>query len=219
MASVAQMAWDAGTTFDLSGIGYGQIHWGNMQDVVTKPYQYYFFLAGMVRVTGARKVVEIGTHQGGSALAMAKGFADPDSSRLVTFDITEFGANMFRGHSHIRGYQLDANSEAAYDSCREVFGSDTIDFIYIDTTHLFWPTFLSMQIYVEGFSPQFAVLDDITLNPEMERLWQLVRRRYGAENTIDVTDVIPQVRPPSRGFVPGFGLVRIRPRRTDIVLG
>jgi hypothetical protein len=212
MADIVSTAWNMRDQFDLEGIGYGKIHWGNHEDIVNYPYNYYFFLAGMVRLTGARKIVEVGTHQGGSARAMCKGLIEPEGSKLVTFDVTDEGVKSIGDHPILRAYQVDANSEEAYNVCLNEFGTENIDMAYIDTAHDFWPTFLSMQVYGEALDARFIVLDDITLNPEMDRFWALMRKRYGEGNTIDASAEYPDIRGGGDGTRPGFGVIRILPR-------
>jgi hypothetical protein len=208
MRDIVAEAWSRRDNFDLRGIGYGRVHWGNLVDVIDKPFPYYFFLAGMVNLTRSRHIVEVGTHQGGSARALAAGLQDPAASRIVTFDITTDGATLLADHPVIRAYSLDANSEPAYDVCVREFGAPQIDLAYIDSTHGFWPTLSSFLIYGTALRANFVILDDITLNPEMERFWSLVRTRFG-HDCIDATDVAEQIRMPKDNR-PGFGVVRMR---------
>src|SRR3954468_22996119 len=91
-------AWRSREAFDLRGVGYGKVHWGDGVGVYTEPLDYYFFLAAMVRLTDSRRIVEVGTHHGGSAKALAAGLPDPDHSRIVTFDTTPDGAELLKGH-------------------------------------------------------------------------------------------------------------------------
>lgn len=212
LAEVVDRAWSLRGTFDLGGVGYGRIHWGNFTDSLTDPFPYYYFLAGMVRLTGAQRVVEVGTHQGGSARAMAAAVAAQPGGRVVTFDVTPFGAELLAGHSVVRAYTCDANSQAAVDLVEQNFGDPRIDLAFIDSAHAYWPTLMSFLIYGEALGARWVVLDDVTLNPEMERLWALIRARYGEHNAIDVTHVHPEIRPVDPLSRPGFGLVRIAPR-------
>src|SRR5579884_3165402 len=71
MEDIVREAWALRTSFDLKNVAYGRIHWGNERDIRTEPFPYYYFLAGIVKLTRAERVVEIGTHQGGSARALA----------------------------------------------------------------------------------------------------------------------------------------------------
>lgn len=214
MQELVADAWSLRSHFDLSNVAYGNVHWGDMREVLTTPFSYYFFLAGLARLVEARRIVEVGTHQGGSTRALASGFVDPAMSRLVTFDVTDFGARIFKGHQTVRAYTLDANSESAFDTCLREFGEPRIDLAFIDSTHAFWTTYQSFNQYAGMIDCPLVVLDDITLNESMVRLWDLIRRRFGAENTIDATEVDSEIRVGGGGTRPGFGVVRIPPRVT-----
>jgi hypothetical protein len=211
MKELVEDAWTLRSQFDLSDVAYGKVHWGDMKQILTTPFSYYFLLAGIARLTQARRIVEVGTHQGGSTKALASGFVDPGISKLVTFDVTDYGARMFKGHASIRAYTLDANSEAAFGACLREFGEPRIDLAFIDSTHEFWTTFQSFSLYAAMLECPVAVLDDITLNESMARLWELLRKRYGKANTIDATEVDPAIRVGGGGTRPGFGIVRIPP--------
>jgi Methyltransferase domain len=208
MKELVEDAWTLRSEFDLSNVAYGKVHWGDMKQIVTTPFSYYFFLAGIARLTQARRIVEVGTHQGGSTRALASGFVDPENSRLVTFDVTDHGARMFKGHQSIRAYTLDANSEAAFGACLREFGEPRIDLAFIDSTHDFWTTLRSFSLYAATLECRVVVLDDITLNESMAHLWELLRKRYGKGNTIAATEVDPAIRV-GDGTRVGFGIVRI----------
>jgi hypothetical protein len=207
MDKVVDIAWSARYNFDLTGIGYGKIHWGNQQDIVSSPYPYYFFLAGMVHITEASNITEVGTHQGGSARAMAIGLGRRPG-KIVTFDVTDEGVKTIGENTTIKPFQCDANSEQAYRTCVREFGNNKIDFAFIDTAHKFWPTVQSFILYAEILAADFVVLDDITLNEEMREFWTLIRQRCGQSNTIDATCIHPEIRLPGKS-APGFGVVRL----------
>jgi hypothetical protein len=202
-------AWSLRDQFDLTNVGYGKVHWPDSVDVLKTPFSYYYFLAGVVRLTRAERIVEVGTHQGGSTRALAAGFVDPTRGRIATFDITDYGARMFKGHPSIKAFSVDANSEKAFDACIGTFGDPRIDLAFIDSTHEFWTTLISFTIYTNVIRCPLVILDDITLNPQMARLWSHLRDRYGPSNTIDAVDVIPGIRTGGGGTRPGFGVVRI----------
>jgi hypothetical protein len=193
--------------FAPGGIREGPL--GNLLDVVRTPYSYYYFLAGLTRLTGARRVLEVGTHQGGSTRSIVEGFADRARSRIVTFDITPDGAKAFANDPVVKAYTIDANSEAAVDVCTSEFGGSTMDLVFIDGPHEFWKTLQAFATYSSVFACPLFVLDDITLNPPMERLWKLIVDRYGSENAIDAVNVNPAIRTSDNGVRPGFGIVRI----------
>lgn len=89
-------------------------------------------LAFLVRLTGARHIVEVGTFTGFSALAMAQ--ALPDGGRLVTCDVSE----------EWTAYGLDAWAKAgvadrvdlriapALETLREMPAEPHIDLVYLD---------------------------------------------------------------------------------------
>jgi hypothetical protein len=204
MKELVQVAWAERQNYDLTGIGYGLDHWGKSEKPITKPFPYYFFLAGMVKVTNASRIVEIGTHQGGSTRAMAKALEARNEGQIVTFDVTPYGHEMFVRHDFIRAWTCEANSETAFNHVVEQFGEPRIDLVFIDASHRFWPTLLNVLIYGETCAARFMILDDVTLNPEMSRLWDLLTLRYGHENIIDASKVDPVIRCPQTGF----GVVR-----------
>jgi len=211
LRDVVTEAWSRRGNFNLQGVGYGTAHWGDGA-VISRPFPYYFFLAGMVSLTGSRHIVEVGTHQGGSARALAAGLVNPSESRIVTFDVTPHGAKMLEGHQVIRAYQVDANSEAAYDICVNQFGRAAIDLAYIDSAHTFWQTLASFLLYGVAMRANFVILDDITLNPGMQKLWNLIVADFGSE-AIDASAVVNDIRAATPGENrPGFGLVRLNGR-------
>jgi hypothetical protein len=212
MKELVKRAWKERESFNLEGIDYGQPHWAATTQMVTAPhtYPYYYFLAGMVKVTGALKIVEVGTHQGGSARAMAKALETSERGKIVTFDITPYGRQMFAEHKSIRAYTCDANSEEALSRVIEEFGGPGIDLVFIDGIHEFWPTMINVLIYGEVCTARYIVLDDITLNPGMEKLWELLRVRYGSKNVIDATEIDEAIRRPGIS-APGFGVIRSMP--------
>jgi predicted O-methyltransferase YrrM len=209
LSETIREAWALRSEFDLNNVGYGRIHWGNLRDVVRTPSSQYFFLAGITRLTGATKVLEIGTHQGGSTRSIAKGLSEPAKSRIVTFDVTPDGAAAFAGDPVIHAYNQNANSPEALDTCLREFGSASLDFAFIDSTHDFWTTFQHFGLCASLLSCPLIILDDITLNDSMLKLWTLIRQRYGAENAVNAAEIDPAIRKASNDATPGFGIVRI----------
>ena len=116
---------------------------------------------------------------------------------------------MFAGHPVIKAFSIDANSEKAFDACSALFGRPQADLAFIDSTHEFWTTLISFTIYTTIIRTPLVILDDITLNPQMKRLWSHIQERYGPANAIDVTEIEPAIRTGGGGTRPGFGLVRI----------
>lgn len=210
MRDIVIEAWSRRGNFDLRGVGYGTAHWGKGAGI-SRPFPYYFFLAAMVNLTGSRHIVEVGTHQGGSAKALAAGLVNPAESRIVTFDVTAYGAKMLEDHAVIRAYAVDANSEAAYDICVRQFGTPKIDLAFIDSAHVFWETLSSFMLYGSVMRADFVILDDITLNPGMQKLWSIIQAEF-ADDAIDASEVVKEIRAATPENRPGFGVVRMNGR-------
>jgi predicted O-methyltransferase YrrM len=210
-------AWRHRNQFDLGGVGYGRIHWGNSTDVLAGPTSYYFFLAALAFLTSSRRIVEIGTRHGGSARALCAGLREPDASRLVTFDINDEGSRLLAGHPVIRAFALDGNSETALDICIRELGGPRADLVYIDADHTYWPTLINFLVYGVMLGAKFVVIDDINLNPEMRKFWALICTQFG-DDAIDAASIVKEIRSDDSPEGPGFGLVRCRAaHRTEML--
>jgi predicted O-methyltransferase YrrM len=209
LTEVISAAWRLGASIDLSGIGYGRPHWGDFKTPEMSPQPYYFFLAGFVRLTSAKRIIEIGTHQGGSTRALFAGLTSPDQSRIVTVDITPDGTRMFSGHQTITPLMLNANSAECHAACLGVVGHAGVDLSYIDADHRLQPTLINFALYGILSKATFVVLDDITLTQEMATVWQMIKARFG-DDAIDASAVHPEIRQSPGDHRPGFGVVRLR---------
>lgn len=90
LEDIVAVAWLAGMAVDLAGIQFGPgVPGPQNKALVPGPHPYYCFLAGLVRSQGCSRILEIGTHFGGSALSMLRGIGDPARAKLVTVDITD----------------------------------------------------------------------------------------------------------------------------------
>jgi Methyltransferase domain len=211
--------WQFGQDVDLTGVGYGRIHWTDETEIWDSPVSYYFFLAGWCRLFRARRVLEIGTHWGGSAVAMARGMmrGSPYPSEqltLVTIDLTEESDNFLPNQaesSFIQKIVGDANSPDAIRKIAEAFGGRTVDLIYIDADHAEMPTFLNFAIYSALLKPRVVVCDDIELSDTMRAFWELAKSCATPEFAVNVVDYVPAVRAIDDVPSPGFGYLRLRP--------
>lgn len=192
-------AWAAGQAIDLTGVPYGPPHWQGSGTFRATALPYYYFLAGFARTQQCRTVVEIGTHFGGSALALRRGGA----TRIVTIDITDLNPELHRteGITKLTG---DANAESVIKRVFLELAGARPDLLYIDAEHSFLPTLRNLAIYATLFRPRFLLADDIGLNGEMRTLWAVLASAYGAD-AIDCAVVVPEIR--ADGV--GFGLVRM----------
>ncbi len=201
---IVHCAWEIGKTIDLTGIAYGRIHWGNFQDVQTAPIPYYFFLAGLARLSGATRICEIGTHSGGSTRALRRGIMSTRAD-LVTIDISEISDPQLAEERNIRKIVGDAGSSMVLEAVREHFGHQRgIDLLFIDGDHQMKPTRDQYRAYVSALQPRFVVLDDIAINDEMAKAWQFVCDDVPAGEAVNVADIEPRARSQSESL----GLVR-----------
>jgi hypothetical protein len=204
LSDIVEKAWKIGQTIDLSDISYGPAHWKGNEKFCNAQFPYYFFLAGLVRSQNFKRILEIGTHYGGSARSMLRGISDPNDAKLVTVDITDINPELHQlaGITKIVG---DANKEATLQKIIVCLVGDPIDMIYIDADHRFLPTIVNVALYSMLLGPSLVIVDDITLNENMRAMWNVVCAAYGSE-AINCADVISAIRP--QGV--GFGLIRFR---------
>jgi len=103
------------------------------------------FLKILVAAVGARRVLEIGTFTGYSALSMAE--ALPANGELITLELDETHADMARRHIAKSAYAnlIDVRVGPALESIRDLSGS--FDFVFIDADK---PSYLS---YYEAVLP------------------------------------------------------------------
>lgn len=192
--NLCQRARKLGDTIDITGCRYG-LHTRTKTDIGET--EYYRFLAGFTSLTGARQVLEIGTHYGGSIMAMARG-AGP-YAKLVTVDITRRNEPAFAAYPNIRRVQGDSTKQTTATLVRSYF-SPPIDLIYIDSLHTKEAVLLNLELYA-SLKPRYAVFDDIHISPSMDELWAELSAKYPA---CDLSDIADRKRV-------GFGAIQMRP--------
>lgn len=195
-----ELAMAEGAKLDLSDCLYGDSEGGPAE----KPQGYYYFLAGLVRSRGYRRVVEIGTHRGGSTLALCRGIpeSEADDARVVTIDVTRFNEEKLRSVPFLRRVLGDSlRPEVVQQACAHFDGP--IDLLYVDSFHQHRETLQNIAVFANRLRPAVVVIDDIHLNPSMRDLWREVRSLDGGV----ASDVSSLVRRKSTGF----GIVECRP--------
>lgn len=203
-APLAQLVEDAARDRDrwettVRGIPYGAMQWddGGYLDETS----YYWFLAAFADLIRAQRVYESGTHHGGSARAIRAGMR---RGTVVTFDVAPDGVRELTDAPGVEAHQLDGGGLDAADVCRRRFGGARVDLAFVDCDHWFWATMQSVML-AEQLGARWLLLDDITLEDrEVGLVWERLVDRFGDRNAIDVTSVLPDVRPG-----PGLGLVRM----------
>jgi hypothetical protein len=202
-------AWEVGKQADLSGVGYGRIHWGNREDIADNPLSYYAFLYGIAASLGATRTIEIGTHWGGSAVAMMRGMLRTTTDPiLVTIDVTNESDN-FLPHQPESRYIVKLVGDAAEGSLVERVQSTipSAELIYIDAWKDPEPIVSAVKLYSEMFAPKAIVLDDIRLTDSLSRAWSELQSAFRGR-AVDCSEVISEIRPQKTH--PGFGLIDLR---------
>jgi len=193
-------AWACGQAIDIKDAVYGPAHWKDNKPFHDEGFPYYCFLAGFVRSQSCKRVFEIGTHYGGSTLAMSYGGA----TDILTVDISDLNQAL-HGAVGITKLTGDANSSRIIKESVAHFGGRPIDLLYIDAAHKFAPTTINLGLYCFLLKPRLAIIDDILLNPEMRNVWNALQATHGTD-AINCVDVVPEIRAPNVGF----GLLRLR---------
>ena len=210
MDTIVRDAWIEGQRFDLTGIGYGRIHWGNYRDISNTPFPYYQFLAGLVRLTQSKHICEIGTHSGGSARSMLQGMLNPDGGLIVTIDVSRESNKYLKKYKNIRKIRGDANAKKMVSKIINELDVRKIDLLFIDANHNLIDTLMNYSIYSIIFKPDFVILDDINLNESMQELWAHLKSITPNEDIIYAVDVVPKIR----SVNVGFGLLRLNYEKT-----
>jgi cephalosporin hydroxylase len=180
---------------DLSGIYYGTSE-GNFVD---GPAPYYFFMAGLAARLRCRRIVEIGAHFGGSIFSMARGVEYAGllpTAEMVTVDLKDKNREGFQKNPLVKLIIGNCFDDVVAQKVASSF-SGRVDLMFIDHHHDYDHTSRCLEQYLPLVSPRLVVLDDIGLNPSMEKLWGDIVGVYG-NRAINVT--FASRRPKNVGF-------------------
>ncbi|HEY6533090.1 MAG TPA: O-methyltransferase [Acidimicrobiales bacterium] len=112
------------------------------------------FLSLLVRATGARRVLEVGTLGGYSTIWMARGL--PDDGHLVTLELNPTNAEVARKNLDRAGVgtQVEVKVGAAADTLASMVeaGTEPFDFVFLDADKEGYTTYLrqAMQLSRKG---------------------------------------------------------------------
>lgn len=103
-----------------------------------------YFLNNLVAVTGARRVLEVGTFVGYSALMMAD--ALPDDGELITCDVSEEFTAIARRHwaRHPAGSKIDLRLGPAVDTIKSL--EPEFDLVFIDADKANYPNYYELAL-------------------------------------------------------------------------
>jgi len=144
------------------------------------PGEHYKLLAGLVAAQQPRRVVEVGTAQGWSALAMQGSL--PPGSELITFDIapwTDFGNTALRASDfesgNLRQMLGDLSDKAFFSQCAELLSGCDLLFVDAPKDGVFEPAFLERLSTIELPPNALVVFDDVRLR-NMLNVWREIKR-------------------------------------------
>ena len=103
-----------------------------------------YFLNNLVAITGARRVLEVGTFVGYSALMMAQ--ALPDDGELVTCDVSEEFTAIARKHwaRHPAGSKIDLRLAPAVDTIKSL--EPEFDVVFIDADKVNYSNYYELAL-------------------------------------------------------------------------
>jgi predicted O-methyltransferase YrrM len=139
------------------------------------PGEHYRLLAGLVKVMQPRKIVEIGTATGMSALALLA-FAPPETE-LVTYDLIEWSSypeSVLRPEDfgkQITQRLMDVSRPDVFESQKDVLAEAQIMFIDGPKDGLFEPRFTDLLVSELRGRSTILVYDDIRL-VNMLQFWR-----------------------------------------------
>jgi len=141
-----------------------------LQMLEANSQRYYLYLNALVAETKPKRVLELGTCEGGSALFMM--LALPAGASLTTVDIEErepWQAKAFFGDTRLKrlvGNDLSLRVYGAHAPC-------DIDLLFIDTVHEYEHVAAELALYLPLMAPGgVVVMDDISISLGMKRLWE-----------------------------------------------
>jgi predicted O-methyltransferase YrrM len=144
------------------------------------PGEHYKLLAGLVAVQQPNRVVEIGTAQGWSALALQTNL--PRGSELITFDIipwTEMGNTAFRAADfelgNLRQMLGDLSDKAFFAECADLLSGCDLLFVDAPKDNIFEPKFLENLSTIQLPPNALVVFDDVRLW-NMLKIWRDIKR-------------------------------------------
>ena len=199
LKKLCEYSQDEGRKIDLSDCSYGET--SGPCKFIKRPTNYYYFLAGFVRHNSFNRILEIGTHFGGSIRSIAKGIQlkDIENGRMATVDIVDKNPDSFNDYPYIKRFIGDSLNDDIIDSVTKYFDKK-VDLLYIDSLHEYTHTMKNIEIYGNALSPEYIILDDIRQCESMERLWTDLVKEF-KERAFDASEIA--IRPGA-----GFGVIK-----------
>ncbi|WP_353850558.1 class I SAM-dependent methyltransferase [Solwaraspora sp. WMMA2056] len=110
------------------------------------PTEQAALLTLLVRLTGARRVVDVGTFTGGSALALALGL--PGDGQLITCDVTRQWLPLAQEHWAAAGVadRIDFRLGPATRTLADLTSAPPVDLVFIDADKMNYPAYHRLAV-------------------------------------------------------------------------
>lgn len=187
-------AWKAGQSLSVSDIEFGPDH---MEPLVQLGYQNYFALfAGLVRLLGARTILEFGTWHGSATFAFTRGWVDEnDSGIAVTLDKSQPQLSRLAAIPGVVPMIGDPFDPRVMHRITRRFAKSRLDILYFDDPrHLYEAAIACVGSYSLLLNPRIIIIDDILRTTGMRKLWSDLQSRWSGR-TININKLIPSLRP------------------------
>lgn len=194
-------AYDLGSTFDLDHCIYGPTADAE-RGYIREAMPYYRFLAGFCAKIKAKTVVEVGTHYGGSTLAMLEGVraGGAEDARIVTMDVTDLNRHRLAKEPEITKVIGDSTNIGFVRRVMGEIPNQEVDVLYIDALKSSNYVLETLHNFQEvGISPRWLILDDVQSNLSMVELWNKIEE-VQSKNAFLISDDYPEIRSPDFGY-------------------
>jgi len=149
---------------------------------ITQPY--YNILSGIIKCLNITNVIEIGTHKGGSGLAM---IYDNPNLQLITIDVED--------------HNMASKRLKKYDNCKRLIGDSLSNEIKQQVKRYFTNNDGNTLLYIDALkngewveknidfynfiNPKYILLDDITIDNNMNNWWNKFSLNHNCFNWVD----------------------------------
>jgi predicted O-methyltransferase YrrM len=203
--TLLRQVFSYGKMMDLTGACYGPASW-TVGKFITTTSPYYFFLSGLCKFLNFSKVIEVGTHYGGSTLAMLRGIQDQTDHKIVTIDVTNLNEEILNALPAIARIQGSGSSPEIQTKAVAAIGSRHCDLLYIDALKDKQFVLDTINGFLEKISVGIIILDDISISESMREMWEYISSQFG-KYAFNVSEIDSDIRSPKVGF----GVIFIKP--------
>lgn len=190
LAEVCKTALEAGRKLDLNGC-YHETEGRHAYEVCN----YYPLLAGLALNYKMTQYLDVGTRFGGSVLSVRKALNhnEAQNGTLVTIDIMDRNSQELPKYPEIIRLYGDSINNEVVEKVHELFRAP-IDMIFVDALHTYEHTKENIDRYARSLNPRFLVVDDITLNDGMKRLWAELLEEFPSNRIYDASKITTRIK-------------------------